>query len=202
MFRAGYNVVNSPHLTPALELDDAIIKLSSELASLGLPTTITSESDLSAIGAALDKVINELKLYEYYVLDVAAHKKALVSALELSSASDDTWDGPEVKGKSHAELAAILKSHEGAIEGLGGFAERWGTRVPTKTAVAFVAAAFGGHSPAALADEWAKVLDVVNVDLYKEYDADGKAQRDNVVSRAKYERMEEGGPKMGEISAK
>lgn len=72
----------------------------------------------------------------------------------------------------------------------------------TKTAVAFVAAAFGKGSPAALADEWAKVLDVVNVDLYKEYDADGKAQRDNVVSRAKYERLEEGGPKMGEISAK
>jgi glycogen debranching enzyme len=40
------------------------------------------------------------------------------------------------------------------------------------------------------------------VDLYREFDEDGKAQRDNVVSRIRYERMEEGGPKMGEISAK
>lgn len=201
---AGYNVVNSPHLTPALELDTAILDLSAKLAKRGLPTTISSEADLVTLRTALDQVINDLKLYEYYALDVAGHKKALEAALGSSSEAKAKaeWKGPALKGKTHAELAAALKAEDGAIKGLGRFDRRWGVHVPTETAVAFVAAAFGDASPAALADEWSKVLDVVNVDQYKEYDADGVAQRDNVISRVKYERLEEGGPRMGEISAK
>jgi len=199
---SGYNVVNSPHLTPALELDSAILDLSAKLAERGLPTTIASEADLAALRTALDEVINELKLYEYYALDVASHKQALEAALG-SKAAKGEWKGPALADKSHGELATLLRSQDGAIEGLGRFEKRWGVHVPTETAVAFVAAAFGeSGSPSALADEWAKVLDIVNVDQYKEFNADGAAQRDNVISRVKYERLEEGGPRLGEISAK
>ena len=198
---SGYNVVNSPHLTPALELDSAVLELSAKLAERGLPTTISSEADLATLRIALDQVINDLRLYEYYAVDVAAHKQALETALG-GKAKATEWKGPALAGKSHGELAAILRSQDGAVEGLGLFAKRWGVHVPTETAVSFVAAAFGENSPATLADEWAKVLDVVNVDQYKEFNADGVAQRDNVISRVKYERLEEGGPRLGEISAK
>lgn len=78
---AGYNMVNSPHLESAVELDLALLKFSNELAQHGLPTDIQSEEDLKKIVQVLqDKIIPQLKLWEYYVLDVAAEKAAFTKA--------------------------------------------------------------------------------------------------------------------------
>ena len=41
-YDAGFSPANSPHLLPALELDDAIIKFSGSLKSLGLPSVVRS----------------------------------------------------------------------------------------------------------------------------------------------------------------
>lgn len=196
----GYNVANSPHLAPALELDTAILSLSSKLASLGVPTTINSEADLSALAGALDSAISDLRLYEYYVLDSTAQKKELLDVLVSSASTGKAWQGSSLANKSTGELAWILKSTEGAISGLGKYAQRKGVKVDPATAAGFVEAAFAGRNNEDKAEEWGKVLDVVNVDLYREFDADGKAQRDNVISRVRYERLEANGPKLGEIS--
>jgi glycogen debranching enzyme len=195
--------VNSPHLSPALELDDAILALSGKLASLGVPSTMNSESDLSALAKALDSAISDLKLYEYYVLDTAHQKKELLDALSSSSTANEKWEGQNFfAGMSSGELASVLRAKDGAIAGIGKYAKRKGVKVELETALAFVEAAFGGKGKEEVVEEWGKILDVINVDLYREFDSDGKAQRDNVISRIRYERMEEGGPKMGEISAK
>jgi glycogen debranching enzyme len=54
----------------------------------------------------------------------------------------------------------------------------------------------------ALADAWGRVIDVLNVPLYAEWEEDTKIALESVNNRLKYTRLEEGGPKMGEISDK
>lgn len=78
-------------------------------------------------------------------------------------------------------------------------------KVELETTLAFVGGAFGGGGEVEaerLARAWGEVLDVVNVDLYKEFNEDAAAMRDNVVKRVRYERLEAGGLRLGEISAK
>lgn len=143
----------------------------------------------------MERAITRLKLYEYYILDVSAHKSELASASNGVAADSAVWTGPSVAGQSPEALASILKS-SGVIEGLGALSGRYTTRIPLDQAKAFVAAA--GLS----VDAYGQVLDIVNVNLYREADDDARAQRENVVSRAKYERLEAGGLRLGEISAK
>ncbi|CAG8561824.1 6631_t:CDS:2 [Acaulospora colombiana] len=68
---AFYNLVNSPHLIPAYELDKAFFEYSKNLSSLGLPTRVNSESDLNTIiDGARSHVIQKMRLWEFYVIDV------------------------------------------------------------------------------------------------------------------------------------
>ena len=198
-------MANSPHLLPALEIDDAILALSGKLASLGVPTLINSEADLAHLGKAVDEALTALKLYEFYALDVPSHVAELKTALSKTKSFPAYKGESDLSSKSTAQLADLLKTQDGAIDGLGKFAKRKGVHVDLETALAFVGAAFatGGEIDAErLSQAWGEVLDVVNVDLYKEFNADGAAMRENVVSRVKYERLEANGPRMGEISAK
>jgi glycogen debranching enzyme len=46
------------------------------------------------------------------------------------------------------------------------------------------------------------VLDVLNVDLYAECNEDTKAAKDGIIGRIRYTRVDEHGPRVGEINAK
>ncbi|KAJ7634145.1 glycoside hydrolase family 13 protein [Mycena polygramma] len=195
---AGFSPANSPHLTPALELDSAIIQLSSELASKGLPTAVTNQQDLDALTAAFQGVVKDLKLWQYYVLDVTREKDSVKAA--LASEKVVAWDGPPVAHKSVVEIAEILRS-SGKIQGLGKFASRFGVSVDPGVAAGLVKAAFVDVSEIdSLADAWVRVVDVVNVPLYQEWEDDTKVAVDNVKNRLSYTRLDEHGPKLGEIS--
>ena len=172
-----------------------------------MPTTINTEADLALLGKAVDDALTALKLYEFYALDVPTHVAELKAALGAhKSEALPAWKGAsDVSSKSTAQLAELLKTEDGAIEGLGKFAKRKGVKVKLEVALSFVGAAFasgGAVDAERLSQAWGEVLDVVNVDLYKEFNADGAAMRENVVSRVRYERLEAGGLRMGEISAK
>ena len=196
----GYSPANTPHLSPALELDTAILNFSEKLVEKGLPTKITSAKDLDIIIAELEKVVRGLDLWQYYVLDPAFEKAATESALSARNA--EVWKGPDVKGKSVAELADIFRATK-KIKGLGQFASRYGVHVDGNVAAGFVKAAYAGSdvkSNEALASAWQKVVNVLNVDLYKEWEEDTKVAIDQVKNRAKYLRLEENGPKGGAIS--
>jgi glycogen debranching enzyme len=51
----------------------------------------------------------------------------------------------------------------------------------------------------ALAEAWARVVDVLNVPLYEEWKADTSAALDQIRNRLVYIRLDESGPKMGNI---
>ncbi|CAK5273967.1 unnamed protein product [Mycena citricolor] len=195
---AGFSPANSPHLTPALELDSAIIQFSSELGSKGLPTFVNNEQDLERICSAFQDMMKGLNLWQYYVVDVAREKDTVRAALVANKIT--AWDGPTVAYKSVVEIAEILRA-SGKIIGLGKYASRFGVSVDPGVAAGFVKAAFVDISEIdSLVDAWARVVDVINVSLYRECEEDAGVASDNVKNRLKYTRLDEHGPKLGEIS--
>jgi len=195
---AGFSPANSPHLTPALELDSAIIDFSASLAAKGLPTTVTSEGDINMLITAFDKAVHGLNLWQYYVLDVEREKDSLKAT--LTSGKIEAWSGPIVKNKTIGELADIFRA-ENKILGLGALASRFGVRADSAVAAGFIQAAFTDLKDAtALANAWVKVVDVLNVPLYKEWEDDTNVAIGNVKNRLKYARLDAHGPKLGEIT--
>lgn len=197
---SGFSPLNTPHLAPALELDNAIMSFSATLKSNGLPTRVSSQSDIDVLlGALTTKVRDELQLWQYYVLDRIREKSGVLATL---SQDVPEWSGPDVRGKSLSELAHILKS-TGKILGLAEFKERYGVRVDPKDAASLLRAAFTEIQDSdALAEAWEKIVDVVNVPLYEEWEDDTKAALDSIKNRVDYTRLADHGPKLGEITAK
>ncbi|KAG7093876.1 hypothetical protein E1B28_007515 [Marasmius oreades] len=195
---AGYSPHNSPHLTPALELDTAMISFSKSLSSKELPILVKSEEDINVLIAAFRDVVKGLDLWQYYVLDTAREKDSVKAA--LSSHRVSAWKGTDIAGKAVGELAELAKTN-GLIVGLGKLASRYGVHSDASAAAGLVKAAFAGiDDPNALADAWARVIDVINLSLYQEWEEDTRVAVDNIRERLKYTRLDENGPKLGEIS--
>ncbi|EGN96521.1 glycoside hydrolase family 13 protein [Serpula lacrymans var. lacrymans S7.3] len=194
---AGYSPANTPHLTPAFELDCAMVAFSAELSSKGLPTRVTSENDVEVLVDAFHGHIKLLNLWQYYVLDVQGEKNSVKAAL---SSKTVLWEGPKLSGKSVVALADILRS-SGLVKGLGKLASRFGVHVDGGVAAGFIKSAFIDlEDPNTLAEAWGRVVDVLNVPLYAEWDEDTKIALGNMKNRLRYTRLDEGGPKLGEIT--
>ncbi|GAA5827939.1 hypothetical protein JCM11251_005656 [Rhodosporidiobolus azoricus] len=205
---AGYNPTNSPHLTPAVLLDQSLSTLSSQLAALNLPTTLASESDLDKIMHHIEHVLlPELKLYEFYALDVEGLKK------EFGKAWGDKGAKKELKKQDGAGDLASLSIEDRALR----FAQtalpshyahlgpRGHARLSLPAAVSFIASYLprGAESSAEEAtEEVGRLLDVLNVERYREWDEDLKAILENTRGRIRYTRLEAGGPKLGEVTKK
>ncbi|EEB90573.1 hypothetical protein MPER_11198, partial [Moniliophthora perniciosa FA553] len=175
-----------------------MITFSSTLSSKGLPTFIKSEDDLNTLMNTFQVVVKGLNLWQYYVLDTAREKDSIKAA--LSSNRVTAWSGTDVAGKSVVELAEIAKSN-GLIIGLGRLASRYGVRSDPNAAAGLVKAAFVSiDNIDALTDAWVRVVDVINVPLYQEWEEDTRVANDNVRNRIKYVRLDPNGPKLGEIS--
>jgi glycogen debranching enzyme len=180
-----------------LEIDNTIIDFSASLASKGLPDVIASSQDLDKLMGALHEEIKALDLWQYYVLNVAREKESIKAALKRNN---DRWDGPDVEGKTVVELAQILRN-SGKIQGYGKFAGRFAVYVEGEISAAFVQAAFVNVKEAdSLADAWTRVVDVLNVPLYEEWEGDIKAMLENIRNRVSYTRLNTNGPKLGRIS--
>ncbi|KAG6854523.1 hypothetical protein C0991_005435 [Blastosporella zonata] len=195
---AGFSPANSPHLTPALELDTAMLNFSDSLAAKGLPTSITSEADINTLLDAFKALAQGLDFWQYYVLDSIRERKVVKDA--LASGKHTVWSGPDVAGKTVVELAEIVKSH-GIIKGLGTFSLRFCVKTDVSVIAGLVKAAFSQLSDHdALADAWVKVVDVINVPLYEEWKEDTKVAMENIRNRVRYTRLDAHGPKLGEIT--
>ncbi|QRV74089.1 4-alpha-glucanotransferase [Ceratobasidium sp. AG-Ba] len=195
---AGFSPYNCPHLTPALELDDCIIEFSTDLKSRGLPNLITSAADIDTLLAALKEKISSLNLWQYYVLDGAHEKKEVAAA--LAGGKVTPWTGIPLAGKPVPEIADIVRS-AGVLQNVGAFSKRFVITVDPAVAAGIVKAAFTELSdPDALAEAWVRVVDVLNVNHYKEWEDDTKVAMENIYNRVKYTRLDDHGPKVGEIT--
>lgn len=193
----GYSPANAPHLTAALELDTAMVEFSASLEAKGLPTRITSEDDINTLMTAFQDYVKTLDFWQYYVLDVKAERESVKQALLANDLHP--WDG--IAHKTVVELADVLRT-SGNVAGLGTPEKRFGTNVKGSVAAGLVKAAFVDLQDSdALADAWLRVVDVLNVPLYAEWEADTQAAMDGIKNRMKYARLDAHGPKLGPITA-
>jgi glycogen debranching enzyme len=195
---AGYSVLNAPHLAPALEIDDAMMEFSASLASHGLPTTIKSAEDIDLLVNEFEKALNARNLWQYYTLDIETQKKNVEAALKSNKVGE--WTGPDIVGKSVAEIANIL-IQAGKLEKISAFEKRFCVTVDPGLAAAVVKKAFSDlTSTTALVEAWGRVCDVLNVNRYAEWKEDTKIALDHIRNRVRYTRLDEHGPKLGPIT--
>lgn len=144
---------------------------------------------------------DELKshnFWQYYVLDVKKEKEAVRSAL----ADAPAWTGMSVARKPVTELAAIVRSSKYFDESKK-FHGRYQVSVDPIFAASLIRAAFVDLQDVnALSDAWTRVVDVLNVPLYQEWEDDTEAALVQIRNRINYTRLEEHGPKWGEITDK
>ena len=175
-----------------------MIQFSSSLISKGLPSVVTSEDDINTLISAFEKETRELNLWQYYVLDSTRERKSIMAALQSGKATP--WSGPDLQNKTVEELASIFRTAD-KINGLGRLASRFSVAVDGPVAAGFTVVAFSNiRDKEALADAWVKIVDVLNVPLYREWEEDTRVAIENIRNRLKYTRLEAHGPKLGEIS--
>ncbi|KAI8065248.1 glycogen debranching enzyme [Gongronella butleri] len=204
---AGYNLVNSPHLVPAYELDTALVELSGQLAQHGLKAQVHSVDDIDAIMKHIKAhVIPALRLYEYKVVDVTAAKAAFGEFLQKVDGN-----GVALLGNDDRCNIASLSLHAQAQKALpcvtnGHLGTRFHKKVDYASILPLVVAvaqrdAFSKADAPLLIDTLGKLLDECNLPWYKEYDEDVAVALDNVKNRLIFTRLADNGPKMGAISA-
>ncbi|QUC19366.1 uncharacterized protein UV8b_03607 [Ustilaginoidea virens] len=210
---AGYSLSTAPWLEPAYALDTSLLELSSNLGPLGLPVDPKSTEDLLLIMEAVKtQVIAEIRLWEYYVLDVERDADAAVEAWVLGKTSAPQ-NSPEFQSVAEklqlsglSEKVAFIRSH--GLMGLDRLGERFKKRVDPTIAAALLSLCLGkyeGESSksadrAAARAEMVRILDAVNVPFYEEYDGDVKEILEQLYNRIKYVRLDDGGPKLGPIN--
>lgn len=176
-----------------------MLEFSASLSTRGLPIDVASQADVDNLISAFKATVQDLKLWQYYVLDVKREKESVQAALTNNETL--AWSGPNVNGKSVVELAEILRA-EGKIQGLGALGSRFGVSVDSNLAAGLVKAAFVElENASSLADAWIRIVDVLNVPLYQEWEEDTKAAMESVKNRVEYTRLDPSGPRLGRISA-
>ncbi|KAJ6087722.1 hypothetical protein N7467_006636 [Penicillium canescens] len=204
---SGYSVETAPWLEAALELDTALLKFGYDLEELGLPTEFKTADDLvTVMNAARKHVIDGIRLWEFYVLDVKNDTKSILDEwkrTKVDRALIKRHDMQQFKGWSLKQQANVTR--ECGIPNSKQVLGRFDRAVdPTFGAVALTVL-FGDYDEAStnfaeVEDTLSKLLNEANMPLYKEYDADVAEIMDQLFNRIKYLRIEDHGPKMGPVT--
>uniref|UniRef100_A0A8H7KAB4 Glycogen debranching enzyme glucanotransferase domain-containing protein n=1 Tax=Bionectria ochroleuca TaxID=29856 RepID=A0A8H7KAB4_BIOOC len=173
----------APWLESAFVLDSKLLELSGRLAELGLPTEIKSNDDLMVIMEAIKKeVVAKIRLWEFYVLDVDYNAEAAVNAW-LNKETYTPEEGLDFPGDIGELAAASLEKQVEFVtkfgqRGTDRLGERFRRKIDPKLASSFLSYTLGGYESnngpdkAAAKAKIVQLLDILNVEFYKEYDAE------------------------------
>lgn len=228
---AGYNQETAPHLQAAMELDELLLHFSRYMGWHGCPTKINSTADLLKVMDGVKiHVLGQLRLWQYYVLNVKDHLKRLKDVWDKSNSSahkeengsDETKNDKENHNKpngiqgnkvtrtfvptispdaSHTELAQYIKE-TCAIKPFG-----LGARYENALDVTRLNEVLRHVMPAKQYSDYSAVdsrahalLDEINLPLYKQYDTDNNEILENLYNRINYQRLDPDGPQLGEVT--
>ena len=200
----GYNIETAPWLEPALELDSALLDFGNDLDKYGLPTVVNSMADLLSIMDGVKKhVLNDLKLWEYYTVEVNQNAQAVVGAWEKGSVSfpKDKSDLEELKGWPLKQQADYLRGNE--FVGKGEIQTRFHRKINPQIGAGLLTSIFGTYDLKNRDSAFrvmTHILDEINLLFYNEYDTDAAVIIDQVLGRLKYLRLDDNGPKLGAIT--
>ncbi|KAI1322223.1 glycoside hydrolase family 133 protein [Xylariaceae sp. FL0255] len=198
---AGYNLSTAPWLESAYLLDTSLLKFGIQLADLGYPTELEVVDDLVKIMDGIKKhVIAEIRLWEYYALDVDRDVDAAVEAWSAGSVSDE--DLGHLKDASLKDQAAYCL--EKGLLGNDRLGERFRRRINPRTLAALIAVLFGKYRGEAdestIREKAVQIMDAANVAFYEEYDKEVADILQQLFNRIKYVRLDDHGPKLGAIN--
>lgn len=211
---AGYNLKTAPWLESAYELDTKLLELGSNLKELGLPVDPKNEEDLLAIMAVVkSKVVADLRLWEYYAINVEKDAEAAVEAWVQGQSltlpeGDSAFDVDSLKRDNLDAQASFI--HKYGIPNKGRICSRFSRSIKPEVAATVLSFALGRYdgdsSSTATKDaakqKFSKLIDAVNVPFYEEYDYDINEMMEQLYNRLKYVRLAEDGPQLGPIDDK
>jgi glycogen debranching enzyme len=200
---SGYNLTTAPWLESAYLLDTKLLELSDRLEELGLPTDLKTADDVLLIMEAIKKlVVAELKLWEFYVIDVQRDTKAVMDAWTMGQKEVSTKINDSLKQATPKEHGAFLR--ESGLLGMDRLGERYRRRVDPHVAAGLLSLVYGpaeGNFNAETAKtKLQAMLDAVNLPFYEEYDREMDDMLQQLFNRIKYMRIEEHGPRAGKIT--
>ncbi|SCV04841.1 LAMI_0H19812g1_1 [Lachancea mirantina] len=195
---AGYNHKTAPHLTAAIELDQALLDFSSKMKQLGYPTTLRSTQDLIRVMEGVKvHVLGSLRLWEYYVVDVEAALAAVESHWE--SASHEEIDVPQEIKENPVQLASFVREKTGE-EGFGTLGDRFSNKLQISKFISILKSVYGLNFDKDMSSQVETILNEINLPLYREYDEDVREILEQLYNRIKYLRIDEHGPSLGEVN--
>lgn len=198
---AGYNCNTAPHLIPAIELDKALLDFSLNLKNYGYPTVLNNEDELFKIMDGIKlHVLGALKFWEYYVLNV----KQILSDIEQSwNEFNITTEEKDITTFNNdlVQLAKYIveKCTDPDYHILG---NRFHRKLLLNKLIPILKKNFNNNFTDDVKENIKKILDEINLPLYKEYDADVNEILEQLFNRIKYLRIDSHGPKLGEINEK
>lgn len=192
---AGYNLENSPHLKVAFDLDEAILKFSAELEDSGRGLVSDENALLSLLNEFKEQMLPNVKLWEYFVIDVTSSEHELETAIKASIKI------PKLPINSLSEAVTFDKKFD-----------RFSHQMNLDFVLSFYASQIENylHAPLIQRDtllsqilaEYRRELDELNLSRYQKYDEVINRACQNIFNRFQYERLAEHGPKLGPISRK
>ncbi|KAJ1730889.1 bifunctional 4-alpha-glucanotransferase/amylo-alpha-1,6-glucosidase [Coemansia biformis] len=195
---AGYNLENSPHLRGAYELDVALVEFSRTIPDFGLDRVVRSVADVDRLmGAVSEHVIQPLRLWEFYVIDIDSAVESVGRAWDAASGALDADDGraalEALSGDAADEWLRLYMVGDRAHTHGG----RFGRTIDADRTAAALRVLIGGGSKNDALEQLRRLLNLLNVPCYHEYDADVRTITRNISERVKYERLNSDSWKFG-----
>ena len=204
---AGYNLTTAPWLESAYLLDTQLLVFGSKLEELGYPVEVKSIDDLVKIMDGIKThVVAEIRLWEYYTLDVDRDVNAAIEAWAAGKGS--VASGPAAADIDTLQHASDKDQAEFLIKygllGTDRLGERYRRHINPDVAASLITVNFGKHregiDDSIIRTKLASVFDIVNVSFYEEYDKEIGDTLQQLFNRIKYVRLDDHGPKLGPIS--
>jgi len=202
---AGYNLVNSPHLRPAYELDKSLIDFSEDITNVyGKSDIMKDEHDLNEIVQCYQtKVFPKLRLWEYFVMDTKSLLDQFRETIAKSTVDQikSMYEDVNIAAMPLKDRANLLKND--ALYSIGN-GVRFPKKIKTAIAIDFIyqlckAQNIDYSNINFMCREYEKILNEINMEFYRTYDEDVAVIFQNIANRARYLRLAGHGPRLGRI---
>lgn len=198
---AGYSVATAPWLEAALELDTALLEYGEKLETLGLPIEFNTVDDLQmVINGVRPHVIDAIRLWEYYVINIESDIQRIIAAWKAhpSSVEDSI---PDARTWTLKEKADFIRQNglRNSTRILGRFARSVDEDIGWRLLYSLFGT-YDGSKIVCVEEELKRILDEINVPFYKEFDSEVNVIQEQLFHRIKYLRIDDHGPKLGPVT--
>ncbi|PVU96658.1 hypothetical protein BB561_001053 [Smittium simulii] len=201
---AGFNLINSPHLRAAAEIDQKLAQIAKNISKYGFnDNKVANEQDVDRLVSIIkDEIIIKNKLWEYYTVDIPTVldqvknlilKKDIIAnpnnyEISKSLQKEFSWMISETDILDKA--STLIKNTRTNVDNVDNVYNRFDRQPDPIFCYNIVIAVLGNLPQLDEANQvLKKVLDLLNLKYYKEYDDDVNAILTNIKNTIMFERF-------------